>query len=114
MQIPLYFLYHLLTYGLWWLAFVGLVFCTARYLPWLCMPLAFLAVAILIYSVDFNWVQAEMRKPDYDGIADLDMIFMFGVLVRIVLVSIILTPVAIIGARLRRRSRSASNTQTTG
>jgi hypothetical protein len=113
MQILLYFLYHLLTYGLWWLAFIGLVFCAARYTPWPCIPLAFLVVAFLIYYVDFTWVQTEMRKPGWNGTPDLDMIFMFGVLVRIVLVSIILTPVAIVGFRFRRRSRRASQAHTT-
>ena len=107
MQVLLHFFYHLLTYGWWWLAFVGLVFCAARYTPWPCIPVAFLVIGSVIYYIDFTWVQTEMRQPGWNGIPDLDAIFMFGVLVRIVLVTIILTPVAIIGLRLRRRGRRA-------
>jgi len=105
MTILLFLLYHLLTYGAWWLAFVALVFCAARYTPWPCVPLSLLIVSYLIFHVDYTWVQTEMRKPDWNGLPDLDMIFMFGVLVRMALVSIVLTPVAIVGLRLRGRKR---------
>ena|SRR5215471_5000769 len=105
MKFILYILLQLLTYGPWWILFVALVFCVARYTPWFCVPLPFLAVAIVIYCVDFSWVQSEMRKPGWDGTPDLDMIFMFGLLIRIVLVSIVLTPVAVTGIVLRRRCK---------
>jgi hypothetical protein len=104
-------LYHLLTYGFWWLLFVGLVFLMARYTPWPCIPVAFLIVAFLIYYVDFRWVQAEMRKPEWNGMPDLDMIFMAGVLFRIVLVSAILVPIAIVGFALKRRSKRTTQSQ---
>ena len=105
MKIILYFLLQLLNYGPWWILFVALVFCAARYPPSFCLPLPFLVAAVVIYCIDFNWVQSEMRKPDWDGTPDLDIVFMFGVLFRVVLAGILLTPVAIAGVILRRRCR---------
>lgn len=108
MQFLLYFLHHLLAYGFWWLAFVGLVFCVTRFTPWPCILLAFLLVAGLICKMDLSWIQTEMNEPEWKGEPDLDITFMFGVFVRIMLVSIILTPVAIIGFRFRKRSTERS------
>lgn len=112
MNFILYLLLQLLTYGPWWILFVALVFCAARYTPWFCIPFSFLIVAIVIYCVDFNWVQSEMRKPGWDGTPDLDMIFMCGLLLRIALASIVLTPICVTGTVLRRRSEKRLQAQT--
>jgi hypothetical protein len=67
MQILLYLFYSLLGYGWWWIAFVGLAYCAARYTPWPCIPAAFLIVAALMGYLSVKWVQAEMDKPGWDG-----------------------------------------------
>jgi len=112
MQLLLYLLYSLLGYGWWWIAFVGLVYYAARYTPWPCIPVAFLLVAVLMFYLNVMWVQAEMDKPGWGGSPDMDIVFLFGVFVRIVLVSLILWPVALIGLRLKRRRTGASNVRT--
>ena len=102
MRLLPFFLGDLADYGNWWIAFIGVVYCATRYGRWFCIPVAFFLVACAVYSVDFNLIAGQMRKPDWNGVPDLDMIFMFGVLVRVVLVSFFLTPVAIVGMLLRR------------
>ena len=105
MQILSFLLWQLLHYGLAWLAFAGITFFVARYTPWWCVPFGYIAVAITIYWLDAGWVQAEMRKPDWNGTPDLDMIFMFAVLIRIFVVNMLLVPLTILGVWLRRRQR---------
>jgi len=112
MEVLFYLLLMILGYGWWWAAFVGLVYCAARYTPWPCIPVAFLVVAALVFYLDVRMVEAEMAKPDWDGTPDQDMVFLLGVLLRIVLVSIILSPVALAGLRLKRRGKAASNVGT--
>jgi zinc transporter ZupT len=112
MQLLLYLLYSLLGYGWWWIAFVGLVYCAARYTPWPCIPVAFLIVAALMGYLSVMWVQAEMDKPGWEGSPDMDIVFWLGVLVRFVLGSIILWPAAHIGLRLKRQGSGASNART--
>ena len=112
MDLILYFLLSLLGFGWWWIAFVGLVFCAARYTPWPCIPLAFLIVAALVFYVNASWIEAEMAKPDWNGLPDLDIVFLIAVLFRIVLVSIILSPVAILGLRLKKRGKASSKVLT--
>src|SRR4030095_10486129 len=112
MNLLLYFLLSLLEFGWWWIAFVGLVYCAARYTPWPCIPVAFLVVAGLIFYADVRLIEAEMAKPAWGGTPDQDIVFLIGVLVRIFLVSLILWPVAIIGLRLKRRGKAASNVHT--
>jgi hypothetical protein len=105
MRILLMFLYGIAIYKLWWIVFTALVFCAARFTPRSCLPLWFVLLTFLICHLDAAFVRIEMEKPDWDGMPDLDMIFMFGVLARTVLVCLILTPVALLGFRLRKRSR---------
>jgi hypothetical protein len=112
MDLFLYILLSLLGFGWWWIAFVGLVFCAARYTPWPCIPLAFLIVAALVFYLNASWIEAEMAKPGWNGSPDLDIVFLFAVLFRIALVSIILSPIAIIGLRLKQRGKASSNVHT--
>lgn len=112
MDFLLYILLSLLGFGWWWIAFVGLVFCAARYTPWLCIALAFLIVAALVFYLNASWIEEEMTKPGWNGSPDLDIVFLLAVLFRIALVSIILLPVAIIGRRLKQRGNATSNVRT--
>ena len=95
--------YSLLEYGWWWIMFVGVVFCAARYTPWPCIPLAFLVVAALMVYQDVTWIERAMAKPDWNGNPDMDIVFLMGAVVRVVLVGLILLPFALFGRRLKRR-----------
>ena len=105
MQILNFLLWQLLHFGLAWLLFGTITFYAARYTPWWCVPFGYFAVAVTIYWLDATWVQAEMRKPGWDGTPDLDMIFMFGVLIRIFIVNMFLVPLTVLGVWLRRRQK---------
>lgn len=60
-------------WGRWWLVFIPCV-----------------VVSVIVYSLDVAWIRAEMRKPDWDGTPDMDIVFSIGLLVRLVLVNVIL------------------------
>ena len=112
MDFLLYFLLSLLEFGWWWIAFVGLVFGAARYTPWPFIPLTFLIVAALVFYLNASWIEAEMAKPGWDGSPDLDIVFLIAVLLRIALVSIVLSPVAIFGRRLKQRGKASLDAHT--
>jgi uncharacterized membrane protein len=86
-----------------WLGFIAVAFFLARYVGWLGVPLSFFVVAIGIYMLDVRWVMTAMRAPGWDGSPDMDMGFMFGVLIRVVIVNAILLPVAACGLWFKHR-----------
>lgn len=88
-----------------WLTFAAIAFCAARYFPWWCIPVGHIAVAVILFYQDFNYIQSEMRKPGYNGTPDLDIIFIFGLLIRIFLINLTLLPITALGVWLRRRKR---------
>lgn len=100
----MHFLWQFLSYSIvTWVALVCIAFATARYFRWWWIPLGQLAVAVIVYWQDVNWVQTEMRKPNWDGAPDMDIIFMFGVLIRVVLINTTLLPLTALGCWLKRR-----------
>ena len=68
-----------------------------RFLPWWGILLGQFVVAAIVGWQDVEWVQAEMRKPGWDGAPDLDVIFAIGLLIRIVLINVALLPLTILG-----------------
>ena len=92
-----------------WLCFVAIAFCAARFIGWLGVPLGCFVVAVILYVLDVRWVTAAMNAPGWDGAPDMDMIFMFGVLARVILINAVLLPVTAVGLWLRHRSRRCHN-----
>ena len=104
MQITIMILCQVFSYSLLtWLAFVLITLCAARYGGWGLVPIGHLAIAAIIVWLDYRWIQSEMRKPGWDGMPDMDIIFYFGVLIRILLFNTILLPVTGLGIWRRRR-----------
>jgi hypothetical protein len=61
-------------------------------------------IAVIVTVLDVIWVQEEMRRPGWDGQPDQDLIFLLGVLVRVVMINSLLLPVAYIAMRWRGKS----------
>lgn len=95
-------------YGLWWLPFIAITFIAARYFGWRGVILGAVALAILIYILDFLWIAADMKNHPEHG-RDADFVFLFGVLLRVILFNIVLVPVTFIGLRFRARSRRSKD-----
>ncbi|MCY3021179.1 MAG: hypothetical protein NTW87_19365 [Planctomycetota bacterium] len=107
MQITTWILWQLLSYSIVsWLAFVLIVFCAARYGGWWLVPVGHLVVAAIIVFLDIRWIRAEMGSPGWDGTPDMDIVFHFGVLARILLINSVLLPITGIGIWRRRRIAS--------
>lgn len=58
--------------------------------------------SVLVCMADLQWVQAEMLKPGWAGQPDRDVVSMFGVIARVLLVNTALLPVSLLGLRLGR------------
>lgn len=109
MQTILFLFWQLASYNIvTWLAFIGIAFLTARYLPWWCIPIGHLVVGAIIFFLDVRWIQFEMNKPGWDGTPDMDIVFAIGVFIRIFLSNTVLLPVSYIGFRIRKRSHFLS------
>jgi hypothetical protein len=105
MQIAFFILMQVFSYSvLTWLAFLLIALLAARYGGWGLAPVGHLAIAAIIVLLDYRWIQYEMHKPGWDGTPDMDIIFYFGVLIRIPLLNTILLPVTGIGIWLRQRA----------
>lgn len=110
MNVSTWITWQILAYSIpTWLCFVAIAFSAARFIGPLGVLLGCFLVAIILYVLDVRWVSAAMNAPDWDGAPDMDMIFMFGVLARVVLINAVLLPVTAFGLWLRHRSRCHHN-----
>lgn len=104
----LWMLIQLLSYPIvWWCVFVAIAVVAARYgrLPGIFV--GHVLVAGLVFMLDAHWVESAMASPGWDGTPDFDIVFGFGVTLRIVLINSVLLPVsACVLFRTRRRSNS--------
>ncbi|SFJ16988.1 hypothetical protein [Planctomicrobium piriforme] len=90
-------------YGvLWWLAFISLAFVAARLGGIGGILAGQVLIAIVVAGLDIQWIQAEMHRPDWDGEPDQDIVFVIGMLIRIVLVNTVLLPVSVCGFLSRK------------
>jgi hypothetical protein len=93
----------LISYGPWpWALFIAIALTAPRLLRTPGIFLGHLLVAILIATLDFHWIQSEMKKPDWNTQPDQDVVFIVGVLLRILLINTTLLPVSLLALRLRR------------
>lgn len=110
MNLLIWALSQLLSYSLFtWLAFIALAFSLARYGGLLGMFGGHFIVAIIILVLDVRWVTAAMRAPEWDGTPDIDIIFYFGVISRILLINTTLLLVTVWALRVRKQARVISN-----
>jgi hypothetical protein len=96
--------YEVLFYWPWWICFIAIAFCTARYIGWFGVWAAVLLISILIYSVEMHSVFKDMKERPELG-RDADGVFIFGVLCRIVFYNILVLPFYILGLKLRCRHK---------
>ena len=108
MNLLLIPLYEILWYGLWWLPFIAIAYCAARYLGWVGSLTGAFLICVIIVFVDVNWIFKDMRQHPENG-RDADFVFWLGVLFRMVLFNLVLLPVSIRGLRHRARSRVTPN-----
>lgn len=99
-------LYEIVYYAAWWLAFIPIAYCSARYLGGIFAGAAILSTFIIF--IDVNWIFDDMRQHPENG-RDADIVFWFGVLCRIALFNAVLLPVSVAGLLLRARCREQMN-----
>jgi hypothetical protein len=94
-------------YWAWWLCFLVIAFCGARWFWWFGVVASALIISALILGIEVHSVFQDMREhPDWGR--DADFVFWFGVLCRIVIYNIFFLPVSIVGLKLRKRTRHAT------
>ncbi len=86
-----------------WVIFAVLVYSVARYAPLWFLPFGHFAVACIIYQMHIVWIDHEMRRPDWDGLPDMDFLFAIGVFAEIYFVFKVLSPVTAAGVYLKWR-----------
>ena len=110
MNLLLWLFLQLLSYGPFaWVAFVAIAFCAARYGGLVGMFAGHFIVALIICIFDIRWITEAMNAPGWDGTPDMDIVFHFGVIVRVLLTNSILLAVTFLVLRLRKRDRTITN-----
>jgi len=97
-------LLEILSYGSVWLIFLAITLLAAYFLRIPGVVLGHLLVAAIIVMCDMHWIGSAMRKPDWNGLPDQDIVFELGMLLRILLFNTLLLPVSWLTLRLRRQS----------
>jgi len=108
MNISELFLSQFQAYGIFgWIIFVGVSFLLPYRFGWRAIFLAHLAVACFVIYSDFQWIGTEMKKPDWDGRPDMDIVFSLGLLFRVVVLNILLLPLALLALWIRKPKTEA-------
>lgn len=108
MDLLLLILTDLPTYGiLAWLGFVALAYVAARNVGGVGVIVGHVVLAMCIAWIDVRWVEQAMDQPGWDGVPDLDGLFVIGVLMRVVLINTLLLPVSFLGLYVARKSSDA-------
>lgn len=85
------------SYGMLWIAFVVIAFLgPCKYGFW-GLLLGIMANTGITVVSDLHWIQREMSKPDWDGTPDQDIVFVFGVMIRVFLVNFLMIPISLLG-----------------
>jgi hypothetical protein len=91
-------------YWIWWLCFIAIGFCLARYLGLLGLFASIVLISFLIVGIEVHSVFRDMREhPDWGR--DADFVFWFGVLCRVAFFNICVLPFSIVGLKFRARDR---------
>ena len=99
------FVLQLASYGLFLVVFLGIAYYSAFRWGIGGMLAGHFVIAALITFLDVTWVQIAMNADGWDGAPDMDLVFMFGLLIRIVLTNTLLLPVIFVALRIRSASR---------
>lgn len=92
----MFFFYQLLTYSpMSWFLFVAIAALTGYFGRLLGILAGQILIAALILFFDFLWIRAEMAAPGWDGSPDQDAVFLFGVVLRIVMINTCLLPISV-------------------
>jgi|GEM_PF-5346548 hypothetical protein len=106
-------LYEIVYYAGWWLAFIPIAYCPARYFGWSGVFVGAAVLSLLVVQIDVNWIFDDMRQHPENG-RDAGIVFWFGVLCRISLFKSVLLPFSAIGLLLRSRRRYANEAKDHG
>ncbi|WP_425396175.1 hypothetical protein [Aeoliella sp.] len=96
------------TYGLLaWLVFVAIAYVAAHYGGGWGVVLGHLLVAACVVWLDLRWIETAMEQTGWDDVPDRDLIFLVGVVLRIVMINSLLLPISFLALYLSRRSARA-------
>ena len=107
MMLLQYVYYQILSYGLWWIPFLGVTIFLARAERRSFFILILLIIPPVIYILDIKWIRSEMAEPSWDGTPDMDMIFMIWMLFRIFLITTLLSIMYFVSRSLFKRLRTS-------
>lgn len=100
----IWFLSQLASYGVFTLiAFVVCSYVFARKGGWPAVVLGHLGIAMLVMVLDILWIQEAMSRPGWSGSPDMDIIFSFGVFIRVIFINTLLLPISAMGAAHREK-----------
>lgn len=85
-----------------WIAFVAIAFFASRFGGLFGILASHAIVGIIVVLLDVRWITTEMHAPNWNGVPDMDFVFMVGVILRVLLVNAVLLPIALLSLRLRK------------
>jgi len=113
MLVLKFILLQLMSYSLLnWMAFISVAVLFAYFGKGLGIIAGHLVIAVLVGVFDVIWIQSIMAQPGWEGDPDQDIVFMLGVLLRIVLVNAALIPLSLFTLRTAIRRQQNFETQT--
>lgn len=105
-------LLQLMSYSLLnWMAFISVAVLCAYFGKGLGIIDGHLVIAVLVGIFDVIWIQSIMAQPGWEGDPDQDIVFMLGMLLRIVLVNTALIPLSLFTLRTAVRRQQDFETQ---
>lgn len=113
MLVLKFMLLQLMSYSLLnWMAFISVAVLFAYFGKGLGIIAGHLVIAVFVGVFDVIWIQSIMAQPGWDGDPDQDIVFMLGMLLRIVLVNTALIPLSLFTLRTAIRRQQNFETQT--
>jgi len=112
MNLLRFLFYDFQFYALYFCGFIAIAFFAARYLRVVGVFVGALVISLIVVALEVHSVFDDMRNNPGTG-RDADMVFFFGVFVRIIIFNVMLLPASALGlwAAFRRR-RAVSKTKT--
>ena len=112
MLVLKFMLLQLMSYSLLnWMAFISVAVLCAYFGKGLGIIAGHLVIAVLVGIFDVIWIQSIMAQPGWEGDPDQDIVFMLGMLLRIVLVNTALIPLSLFTLRTAVRRQQDFETQ---
>jgi len=84
-----------------WLLFAAIAFTATWIGRWPVLVIGQIVVAIMILVLDVQWIRLQIHRPGWNGQPDQDIVFMLGVVLRILLINTALLPLNWIALRCR-------------